>query len=172
MEIMKKSIYNLETFTLRYRVSNWRDKETWKVINKETKRMGLKFYDKSKNIQDLWLGNIYLQYENTAVLRVEALLWSEALKNIYFTTFEELEKKVLEKIIWQEHIIESQNKNKKIIKTKSYLEKNKKVVESYLETYLKNWWKLEDLNINWYWLFEFIEKKEEVDEILFKKVLK
>lgn len=160
-----------ETFYIRYYESKGRN-EKGEKINGETRTLWVKFYDKSQNIHDLWLEEIYFQYQEKAVLRLEFLLWSKSLnlkeKPTYRQWLENLEKLVYEKIFWNEKIIDSQNiKKERNYKTSSYIKTTKKMTECYLEKYFKAGGFLKDLTINWYNITDYIEKKQELDEIIF-----
>lgn len=170
-DLSSKSLINLETFYIRYFQSKGRNKQTDKKINSETRTLGVKWYDKTQNILDLWIENIYIQYHNKSVLRMEFILGSKALNNknkkIYWTNIQDLENLVKSKIFWNEKIIDSQNQKKEEFKTRDYIKRTKSMTESYLSKYLKSWWDIEDLNIQWYKLLDYLDKKNEVDEIIF-----
>lgn len=167
-DIGNKWQINNETFYIRYKQSGGR-LDNWKKLNKETKRLWLKRYDKNKNIDDLDLNLIYSQYENLAILRFECLIGSQVWNENKDEreNKELLEKKVISKILWSEKIITSQNQKKQIYITKSYISKNKKTTEAYLTRYLKQGWKLKDLIIDGFPLFDFADRKDEIDEALF-----
>ena len=161
-----------ETFYIRYYESKGRN-ENGQKINGETRTLWVKFYDKSQNISDLWIEEIYYQYDKKAVLRLEFMLWSKALNlknNPTYRTWkiEDLESLVNQKIFWQEKIIDSQNtKEERVYKTVSYIKKTKSMTECYLKKYFQAGGVLKDLVIDGYNITDYIEKKQELDEIIF-----
>jgi len=158
--VKNKNIYKNETITMGLYNKKWRN--NGKVQYRLTTRFWFRLYNKTQNVFDLGVASIYEQYLGLDVLRLEGVLWSDACDNIKTWTIEEIEKQAIEKIIWNNNIIKSNN-NKLKRKTTKQLEKLKLDLNSRIETYVRNGWFLEDLSN----LQTYINYKDDQKEIFF-----
>lgn len=160
-QVKNKNNYKGETITFWLYIKKWREQE--KVSYRLTTRFWFRLYNKTKNIYDLWIAGLYSQYEGLEVIRLEGVLWSNGANTIKFWSLEDIEKQVLNKIIWTNKIIETNNKRRKKKKTSEQLKKMKLDLNSRLKTYIMNGWSLEHLES----LNIYIDNKENIKEWYF-----
>ena len=148
-----KTIHNKDTFGIglyQKKGRNNKDDENKKVRYELTRHFWFRMYNKTKNIFDMWIAGIYKQYSEKEALRLEGVLWSEALSDVEIDrtkkVVEQCEEIAVEKIMWKKRLIKSKNVKKEYnIKTPIELQNMKRDLNSRIETYLLCWWSLNDL---------------------------
>jgi len=157
-KLSKKRFRNFYDETLIYNLyeNSWVDKKKKKKRLRMTSRVGLRIYNKSKELYDDRIQGFYPQYHWKNILRFEFVLGSQYLnwfwfKKDYFTV-EEIFNIWVKKIFWDYPFQEFKEKELFNFSTEYYeslLKRNKKDLESRLEWFIQRGWDLKEIIINW-----------------------
>lgn len=150
-KIKNYASYNWDSFSFWLYEKKW--KRDWKTLYRLTKSFWFRLYDKTKNIVDLWLQQVYPQYLYNTI-RVELVCGSDVFSG-FFSSFSDFENYFLTFLKnWWLSVEKRKVRNiKKSIEPSNFIKKdlNKKKLDllARLHNYLIIGWSLTDLLVSY-----------------------